>query len=251
MRFFRNAEHPSDETLSARIDGQAGVSERARIDAHVAGCARCRDALDGMRAVRSALAALPRQRAPRSFALREADVRPEPRAPARGLGWASPVLSGVASLALVAFLTLVSIDAFGGGTTGGAGGDTRSSGDGAAATAGAFAPLPGAESTGNDGDNQSAEDNTFSGGEFCVTATCANDSARDYNALLLRDATIYGPPRPGAFGPPRPPSLPATRGPIDEGESNTALRIAEGAAAATALVSIAGLALLWSRRRLT
>ena len=244
MRFIGSG-HTNDETLSSLIDGRLGASERARVEAHAEGCARCRDALEGLRAVRSALAALPPERAPHSFALREADVRSAPPTAARGFAWATPALSGIASLALIAFLTLASIDAFGGVSVGGGGtGGDALLGEGA--TSGDYAPAPDEGSRRPQGVAEDAADD-YSDPEQCLN--CAeNDVRLSYSTSLLRNPELYGPPRPNFFGPPRPAGLPATRGLSGNENDDMALRIAESVAAATALVSIAGLAFLWRRR---
>jgi hypothetical protein len=112
---FWRPRHPiSDSDLSAFIDGALGAAARARVDAHVASCAACREVLAGLRAVRQALGALPRAEAPRSFALREADVRPAPRPAMTSLGRAPALLGGLATAAFLAFGVLVGVDLTGG-----------------------------------------------------------------------------------------------------------------------------------------
>ena len=107
---WHHRRHPiRDEELSAHIDGR--LKRAARLEAHIEACADCRETLAQLRALRSALLRLPRAAAPRSFALREADVRPgvAPR-PAGALVRAPALLGGLASIAFVSFLTLVSVD---------------------------------------------------------------------------------------------------------------------------------------------
>ena len=73
---FGGQKHPVDDaTLNAYVDGELGEAERARVEAHIDACATCRDAIAELRALGGAMSALPRARAPRSFALRESDVR--------------------------------------------------------------------------------------------------------------------------------------------------------------------------------
>ena len=109
---FRRRRHPiGDQELSAYVDGQLPSAARARLEEHVEACAACREALEEMRVLRGALRELPRAVAPRSFALREADVRPPVAArPVGALGRAGPLLGGVTAAALVAFGALVGVD---------------------------------------------------------------------------------------------------------------------------------------------
>lgn len=111
MFFWRK--HPiRDVDLSAYVDGQLEPPARDRVEAHIETCAPCREALVELRALRSALQELSPATAPRSFALREADVRAEPKpslVPARP----PALLGGLASVALVAFVALVGVDVLG------------------------------------------------------------------------------------------------------------------------------------------
>jgi hypothetical protein len=107
--------HPVAESdLSAYADGELDESARARVDAHLEACAACREALTELRALRGALQALPRASAPRSFALREAEVwRPAPAARPSAFGPAMPALGGLAMVAFLGFWALVGLDAAG------------------------------------------------------------------------------------------------------------------------------------------
>ena len=108
--FWRRRHPIADQELSAYVDGQLPSAARVRLEEHVQACAACREALEELRALRGALRELPSAVAPRSFALREADVRgPTPRA-AGALGRAGPLLGGVTAAAIVAFGALVSVD---------------------------------------------------------------------------------------------------------------------------------------------
>lgn len=111
MFFWRK--HPiRDVDLSAYVDGQLEPPARDRLEAHIETCTPCREALAELRALRSALQELPPAMAPRSFALREADVRVEAKpslTPARP----PALLGGLASVALVAFVALVGVDVLG------------------------------------------------------------------------------------------------------------------------------------------
>lgn len=112
MFFWRQRrQHIKEADLSAYVDGRPEQSARVRIEAHVESCDDCREALVELRALRTALRELPRAAAPRSFALREADVRPVAAGhPAGTTARAPALLGGLASVALVAFVTLVSVD---------------------------------------------------------------------------------------------------------------------------------------------
>jgi hypothetical protein len=100
----------SGETLSAYADGALDAPARARVDVHLDSCLACREALGELRAVRRSLRELPRERAPRSFALREADVLPAPRPAAMPFGRAPALLAGLAMTAFLAFGVLVGVD---------------------------------------------------------------------------------------------------------------------------------------------
>ena len=105
--------HPiRDVDLSTYVDGQLEPPARDRLEAHIETCTPCREALAELRALRSALQELPPATAPRSFALREADIRTEAKpslTPARP----PALLGGLASVALVAFVALVGVDVLG------------------------------------------------------------------------------------------------------------------------------------------
>jgi anti-sigma factor RsiW len=77
---------PSDlERLSAYVDGALTPRERSTMDARLEADADLRQALAELRSVKTSLAGLPEYRLPRSFILREADVRrraPRPAFPA-------------------------------------------------------------------------------------------------------------------------------------------------------------------------
>jgi hypothetical protein len=56
-------EHP-DELLAGYVDGSASPEERRAVDAHLAGCSRCREELGLARTARAALVSLPELEAP-------------------------------------------------------------------------------------------------------------------------------------------------------------------------------------------
>jgi len=110
---LRGRHRPDLEALSVYADGRLDVRPAAALEAHLASCGVCRGRLEELRAVRSALGALPAAEAPRSFRLRQADVEAAPAPAAAPVPWmrALPALSAVA---LVVFAVLVSVDLSGG-----------------------------------------------------------------------------------------------------------------------------------------
>lgn len=114
MLFSRR--HPiRDDELNAYVDGELAAGARARVDAHLEGCAACRETVSSLRSLRGALGALPRDEHRRSFVVREADVLPRATPwPANGYPLAARLLSGVTVMAVLTFAALVSLDAAGG-----------------------------------------------------------------------------------------------------------------------------------------
>jgi hypothetical protein len=97
---FGGGHTPDIDALSALVDRQLDAEAARATEAHVAACTMCSEEVDGMRRVKTMLAAMPELDAPRSFRLRQADVD-APARPARGgtsgaVRWA-PALSGVAA----------------------------------------------------------------------------------------------------------------------------------------------------------
>lgn len=72
------SEHPF-ELLTAYLDDQATPVERAEVDAHLAGCATCRHALDAEAAVRALVRTLPAVAPPDDFYARVLARGPQPR----------------------------------------------------------------------------------------------------------------------------------------------------------------------------
>ena len=223
---FRRRLHATNDELNAYLDGALGESVRERIRGHVHACAICQEALEGLRAVQVSLRGL-QAKAPRSFALREAAVRPALARPAGGLARATPLLSGVTALALIAFFAVVSVDMAGDG-----GGSQTASGalPGALRSAAtgddAYQAVPGAADTASLGE---IERTTEEGQRLTVTA-----SGAAFN---------------GTGAPPSATPEPEVGTSTDEdGDDDMKLRIAEGALAALALVS-GGSALVLVRRR--
>ena len=236
MLFWRSRHSLRDEELSAYVDGQLDAAARARVDAHLETCAACRDELAELRGLRQALSELPRVPAPRSFALREADVGPT-EVPRGGgfLSTAPAMLSGLTAAAVLAFVVLVGVDLSSVGSSGG--------GDGAAREFGATST--------NDLEFSAPVGESFD--EAGVSEEPAEGLAEDADgAIALPEAD--GPPAAGddVQAPPIDEAEPLPREPApatvaDEGGS--ALRIAEAAAAALALVAGGSLVLVWWRRR--
>jgi len=226
--FFRRAHPISDEELSAYADGEIADAARARVEAHLEGCAACRETVSELRAVRGALGALPRPAAPRSFVLREADVRPQeaPR-PAGAFGRAAPALGGVAMVAFLAFWALVGIDVAG-----------RPSGGGMAPESAQLAmrndttEAPSLEATGAAGAQPPGEE-----GQPSTDLLARTPPALPYTGPAT-EATEPAADERASAGDAE-----------DEGEDSTTLRAGEAAAAAVALVAVGSLVLVWRRRR--
>lgn len=230
MGIFRR--HPvREDALSAYIDGALRGDALSRVESHLETCERCRAAVEELRVVRGALRELPRDPAPRSFALRRADIEaPRPAMPS-GLLRASPMLGAVATIALLAFVSLVGLDV----AADPSGGDDRASG--------AFSPSLGApvEERAADGavPPDERDDGTQDVGGEPQAETTATDSALS--------AT-------GEDSPTSEPVLPATGPEVDAasdegGDGRTGLRAAEAATAAVAIVAGGTFAVAWRRRR--
>ena len=230
MFFFRRAHPISDEELSAYADGEIADAARARVEAHLEGCAACRETVSELRAVRGALGALPRPAAPRSFVLREADVRPQeaPR-PAGAFGRAAPALGGVAMVAFLAFWALVGIDVAG-----------RPSGGGMAPESAQLAmrndttEAPSLEATGAAGAQPPGEE-----GQPSTDLLARTPPALPYTGPATEATEPVADERASA----------GDAEDRDQDENNTTLRAGEAAAAAVALVAGGSLALVWWRRR--
>ena len=111
MLFWRGRHEVREADLSAYVDGELNASALQRVEAHLEVCAACRESVTELRAVRQSVKELPRAPVPRSFVLREADVAAAPTRAGGGLfGSVTPLLSGVAVIALVAFVVLAGFD---------------------------------------------------------------------------------------------------------------------------------------------
>ena len=221
---FRRRLHATNDELNAYLDGALGGSVLERIRGHVDACAICQEALEGLRTVQASLRGL-RAQAPRSFALREAAVRPAPARAPGGPARAMPLLSGVTAMALIAFFAVVSVDMAGdGGGRQTARGALRS----AAIGDDMSQAVPRAGDTASLGE---IERTTEEGQRLTVTA-----SGAAYN---------------GIGAPPSATPEPVIGAPADEdGDDTMKLRVAEGALAALALVSGGSAFVLVRRRRI-
>jgi hypothetical protein len=107
MRILRLFERHPRADLSAYADGQLGWTAGERVEQHIETCDACRDELAALRAVRSALADLPRATSPRSFALTpEMAARPE-RAPVTSGTGPAFIAMRVAGAGVAAVLAVV------------------------------------------------------------------------------------------------------------------------------------------------
>jgi hypothetical protein len=103
-----------DANVDAFADGELRPSDRARFEAHLAGCDRCERAVQMALGTRSLLRALPELSVTRSFALTEAMVRAPARpAPNQAGGFMGPIRAvqglGAASVALFAVLVVADL----------------------------------------------------------------------------------------------------------------------------------------------
>ena len=235
MLFWRRRHPIRDEDLSAYVDGELDAASHARVEAHLDVCAACREAVSELGAVRQAMRELPRARAPRSFALREADVRPESPQPVGMLGRATPLLSGVAVVAFLSFWALVGLDVA-----------DRPSERITSPSATQF----------DDTLTETADE------EAAALAPSARESADgaegDDNAVygeIEMDDELAAREEPGeeplaVEGAPSPEAVRDAAAEMDaEDGGRTGLRAAEAATAAVALAAAGSLALVWWRRR--
>jgi hypothetical protein len=104
---FSRGHKPDIDALSALVDGALDATTARTLEAHVASCDACTAELDGLRSVKSMLAALPQVEPTRSFRVRLADIE-APAKPARaraaGLLRAMPALAAAAAVVFVAVL---------------------------------------------------------------------------------------------------------------------------------------------------
>lgn len=103
--------HP-DEQLAAYVDGSASPAELDAVDAHLAGCALCREELELARSARSALSALPQLEGPgldaEDLAARGATPEPIPIRAIRAKTWERLAWgSGLAAAAAIVAVFLI------------------------------------------------------------------------------------------------------------------------------------------------
>src|SRR5439155_14358989 len=105
--------HP-EELLAAYVDGSLEQDERGLVDAHLAGCERCRDEVELASRARDALAGLPELDVPGTL---RPDLRVLPRGESRfrRATWTA----GAAAASVAAILALVLVHGGGGGGGGG------------------------------------------------------------------------------------------------------------------------------------
>ncbi|MCR4406497.1 MAG: zf-HC2 domain-containing protein [Anaerolineae bacterium] len=96
------------EMLSAYIDGELDVAQKARVEAHLRKCQDCARDLHTLRQTVNLLGQLPMVKTPRSFVIREAQVTPR-RAGVRW-SWAYPALQGATVLAFLLFVVVFAGD---------------------------------------------------------------------------------------------------------------------------------------------
>jgi anti-sigma factor RsiW len=254
--FWRRGHEVSDEELSAYIDGAVSDAARARVEAHLASCARCSESIADLRSLRAALAMLPRSAAPRSFAVREADVQPAPR---RQLvpAWASTALAGVATFAFLTFGALVGIDLSEGGDAGGGSDDSR---EAAAEPQAATDASGAAEEAAGEAADEAQSDGDLAPPQGLSDPTSNEPDKRtvdEFQDEAGEDAMYRA---EGGTRAPASSELPPTAPPgdgdatteavsEDEDDGDLALRIAEGTTAAVALAATGTAGALWWRRR--
>ena len=260
--------HPiRDADLSAYVDGQLEPPARDRLEAHIETCDPCREALAELRMLRSALRELPPATAPRSFALREADVRAEAKpslTPARP----PALLGGLASVALVAFVALVGVDVFSQPSTGGdtdatgaaalealedgVGLNNSTTGNTGDTDGGSLAGLQTVEPDGTEtfgyfpADDASGPETNQRGQIDGTNETTAGDALATPDCPPGRECgrAAYGFDVEAQPGPEAAPGLAAQTA----DDSRLPLRAGEAAAAVVALVAGGSFALIWRRR---
>jgi anti-sigma factor RsiW len=109
--FKRRPGHPSDEELSAHLDGMLANGDGQRVEAHLAGCPLCEEQLAELRAVKTLFQDLPNAAAPRSFALTPAQTtRPSAVAPRQGAGSRPRAFAFAPAVAMTLLLAVVGAD---------------------------------------------------------------------------------------------------------------------------------------------
>ncbi len=233
MLFWRGRHEVREEDLSAYVDGELNASALQRVEAHLEVCTACRESVTELRAVRQSVKELPRMPVPRSFVVREADVAAAPTRAGGGLfGSVTPLLSGVAAIAIVAFVVLAGFDITSDSPNRGAG----------ITTAGDFSSDLEVESASEAPVNaavpQTAERENYSAGDEGQLGELSPDdgeAAPPQEESISDDGTRLG----------TDPQSAVASGDDDE----TGLRIAEALAAGIAVVAGGAALFIWWRRR--
>lgn len=103
--FHRHARYR--ELVDACADAELAPVDAARMDAHLAGCAECRAAVDSARVTKAAVAALPELAVPRSFHLTPAMVATQRPVPTKAAAPVFLVVARVGAAASVAAFAIV------------------------------------------------------------------------------------------------------------------------------------------------
>jgi len=108
--FWRDRHEVSDDELNAYVDSALTERRHTQVEAHLDLCDDCSTTVTELRVLRTLMSEMPREPVPRSFVVRQVDLDASPAAAESGLlGSLTPMLGGVASVALVAFLVLTGI----------------------------------------------------------------------------------------------------------------------------------------------
>ncbi len=234
MLFWRGRHNVRKEDLSAYVDGELSAAALQRVEAHLEVCAACRESVTELRAVRQSVKELPRVPVPRSFVLREADVAAAPTRVGGGLfGSVTPLLSGVAAIAIVAFVVLAGFDI-----------TSDTSNRDAGTTAGDFSISDleadaANEAPANAAAPQTSEREDYGAGDDGLLGELSPDDGEA--ATPQRLESIRG----DNAGPGTDPQSAVASGDDDE----TGLRIAEAVAAGIAVVAGGAALVIWWRRR--
>ena len=231
------------EDLSAYLDDRLAPPQRARVDEHLAACARCRQELEALRTVVRALRGLSQVPVRRSFRLSPAQV--ETARPAARPTWAYGALGTATAAATILFAVLLSGDLL-----------TLEGEEAAIAPeGGAPAALMGqqdreaAEEAAEVGEALPAEED-----RTAEEAPAPQPTLEAATPVALTPLTTGAPPEAYAPAvPTQPPEAEEAERPAPTEEeagaiSRIALRAGEAAAAALALAALGGLLVLWRRR---
>lgn len=97
--------HLDPDLLSAYLDDEVALAERAQVEAHLLTCDRCRQDLESLRWTVGLLERMPPVELPRTFYLSEADVAPTaPQRRPRLLTWLQPLFAFSTAVSAVLFV---------------------------------------------------------------------------------------------------------------------------------------------------